>query len=207
MKKCWIGSIVIICFFVINVSARELIEVKLDQCVDGDTAWFIYNNKSSKFRFLAIDTPESTNKIEPYGKEASEFTCNELKKAKKIEIEFDSNSDKQDKYERFLAWIFVDGKLLQEKIINKGYAEIKYIYGEYKYLDSLKIIEKKAQAKKVGIYSNSNTNNTFDYLVITIGIILIVVLFLFNKKYRNKCLTKIKRKTRNKLKNSIKKIH
>ena len=33
-----------------------------------------------------------------------------VKNAKKIEIEYDSNSDKTDKYDRLLVWVFVDGK-------------------------------------------------------------------------------------------------
>ena len=90
MKKVFL--IIFILFFCINVNAKEI--VTLNKCVDGDTAWFNINGEKIKARFLAIDTPESTNKIEPYGKEASEFTCNLLKNAKKIEIEYDENSDK-----------------------------------------------------------------------------------------------------------------
>ena len=74
-----------------NVNAREI--VTLSKCVDGDTAWFYLNEEEIKTRFLAIDTPESTNKIEEYGKEASNFTCDKLTSAKKIEIEYDINSD------------------------------------------------------------------------------------------------------------------
>jgi hypothetical protein len=34
------------CFFIFNnVNASEKIEVKLKKCVDGDTAYFRYNNK------------------------------------------------------------------------------------------------------------------------------------------------------------------
>ena len=119
-----------------NVYASK-IEVKLDKCVDGDTAWFILDNETIKTRFLAIDTPEYTKEIEKYGKEASEYTCTLLTNANKIEIEYDSNSDKLDKYDRHLVWVFVDNKLLQEKLLEKGYANIEYIYGEYKYLDNL----------------------------------------------------------------------
>ena len=34
-----------------------------------------------KVRFLGINTPESTNYVEEYGREASEYTCNKLKNA------------------------------------------------------------------------------------------------------------------------------
>ena len=70
-----------------NVDALEKEEVLFDSCVDGDTAKFIIDCEVQTVRFLAIDTPETvhpTKGKEPYGKEASDFTCNSLKKAKKI---------------------------------------------------------------------------------------------------------------------------
>jgi len=97
MKKI---LIILITLFInigsIYASERQI--VTLNKCVDGDTAWFNLNNETIKTRFLAIDTPESTNKIEEYGKEASSYTCNLLTNASVIEIEYDENSDKTDKY-------------------------------------------------------------------------------------------------------------
>lgn len=134
-----------------NVFALE--KVKFDKCVDGDTAYFIYKGESSKFRFLSIDTPESTSKVEEYGKEASEFTCKELKQAKKIEIEFEKNSTDKDKYDRYLVYVFVDGELLQEKLLYNGLAELKYDKNSYKYEDKLYKAEQHAKDNLIGIYS------------------------------------------------------
>ena len=78
----------------LNVFALD--KVRLDKCIDGDTAYFIYKGDSLKFRFLSIDTPEYTTKKEKYGKEASEYTCKELKQASKIEIEYENKSSKKD---------------------------------------------------------------------------------------------------------------
>ena len=192
MKRLIIAFLLLLTF---NVYARE--EVKLDKCVDGDTAWFIYNDKSSKFRFLAIDTPESTNKIEKFGKEASKYTCDMLKQAKKIEIEFDSNSNKKDKYKRYLAWIFVDNKLLQKEIIKKGYAEVKYIYGDYKYLNELKKEETIAKKNKVGIYSDYENDSIYVSIIL---IIIIVLLLIFSRSYRKKFIRKTKKEISKSLK-------
>lgn len=195
MKKLLL--ILILFNFSINVSAQERIEVQLEKCVDGDTAWFIYNKKSCKFRFLAIDTPESTNQIEPYGKEASEYTCEELKNAKKIEVQFDEQSDKKDKYDRYLAWIFVDNQLLQKKIVEKGYAEIKYIYGNYLYVDGLRKVEQISKKKKIGIFSkNYSSIEKNDIVIYTIAIIIIIILCIFNQKFRKKMIKKIKKATK-----------
>ena len=182
--------------FTITTYAKKL-EVTLDKCVDGDTAWFNLDNERIKTRFLAINTPESTNKIEAYGKEASNYTCNMLTNAKKIEIEYDSNSDKFDKYDRHLVWVFVDDTLLQEKLLEAGLAEIKYIYGDYKYLDELKKIESTAKKNKVGMWSDSKDDYSI-YLII-IGAIIIVLVFIFSKKGRKKILRELKKETKKKL--------
>lgn len=182
--------------FTINTYAKKL-EVTLDKCVDGDTAWFNLDNERIKTRFLAINTPESTNKIEAYGKEASNYTCNMLTNAKKIEIEYDNNSDKFDKYDRHLVWVFVDDTLLQEKLLEEGLAEIKYIYGDYKYLDEIKKVESTAKKNKVGMWSDSKDDYSI-YLII-IGAIIIILVFIFSKKGRKKILRELKKETKKKL--------
>lgn len=182
--------------FTINTYAKKL-EVTLDKCVDGDTAWFNLDNERIKTRFLAINTPESTNKIEAYGKEASNYTCNMLTNAKKIEIEYDNNSDKFDKYDRHLVWVFVDDTLLQEKLLEEGLAEIKYIYGDYKYLDELKKVESTAKKNKVGMWSDSKDDYSI-YLII-IGAIIIILVFIFSKKGRKKIFRELKKETKKKL--------
>ena len=104
-------------------------QIELVKCVDGDTAEF---TKIDKTRFLFIDTPESTTKVEPYGKKAARFVCDTLKNAKEITYEYDG--EQKDRYQRTLAWIFVDGQLLQELVAKEGYVKKYYDYkDQYKY--------------------------------------------------------------------------
>ena len=60
--------------------------VTLEECVDGDTARFrTSSNEVIKARFLAVDTPETvhpTKGVEPFGKDASNYTCTTLTNAK-----------------------------------------------------------------------------------------------------------------------------
>ena len=147
---------VMILIFPIRINASEKIKVTLDRCVDGDTAVFKVKKESKKTRFLGVNTPESVKEnspVEPYGKQASNYTCNKLKKAKKIEIEYDPKSNKEDNYGRILVWVFVDDKLLQKDLVRLGYAEVKYVYNDYLYVDELKKEEQKAKDKKLRIWS------------------------------------------------------
>ncbi|MBP3840710.1 MAG: thermonuclease family protein [Bacilli bacterium] len=136
------------------VFAQSKEKAKLVKCIDGDTAIFKIGKEEEKVRFLAINTPEySRNKKESYGKEASDYTCKKLEKAEKIELEYDPLSEKRDKYGRVLAWVFLDGKLLQEDLVRKGYAEVKYVYKDYLYVEKLERKQEKAIENKIGMWS------------------------------------------------------
>ena len=204
MKKYLIIIVFFLLCFPDICQANEKTTVKFKSCIDGDTANFKMKKEIIKVRFLAIDTPETkhpTKGTEPYGKEASEYTCKRLKEAKKITLEFDSNSDKTDKYNRYLAWVFVDNSLLQNELVKKGYADVKYLYGDYTYTDKLKASLKNAKENKAGMWSE--TSSSFDIqefvmnlkleykILITIVIIVIVGIYLYyDKKARKKALRK-----------------
>lgn len=190
--------ITFVLFFNINVTAKEV--VTLNKCVDGDTAWFNLNDEKIKARFLAIDTPESTNKIEPFGKEASEFTCNLLKNAKKIEIEYDENSDKFDKYDRHLVWVYVDDELLQNLIVKEGYADVKYLYGDYKYTNVLQHSLKEAKENNLNMWKSEENSTTYITIII---ILLIIIFYIFNKSYRKKINKKLKSKIKKEINKKI----
>ena len=134
-------------------------------------------------------TPEYTKEKEPFGKEASEYVCNTLTNAKKIQLEFDDGSDETDKYGRVLAWVYADGKLLQRELVKQGLAEVKYIYGDYAYTDELKELEKEAKAKKLAMWSNETTkeDDTMPYYLSAAGgVVLIIIGTFFAKGKRNK---------------------
>ena len=200
--------------------------VTLDSCVDGDTAKLNIDGQILKFRFIGIDTPESVHpkkKVEPFGKEASEYTCKELKNAKEILVEYEKDN-KKDKYERELAWIWVDDELLQKKIIANGYGQVAYIYDKYKYTLNLCAIQKETMANKIGVWSQKSYKEGYCKNIDTDGIskdiilikndevsidtqnnskgltfIIIVVFILsliFSKSYRKKLLKQAKRKFR-----------
>ena len=178
MKK--ILFIILSFLFIGNVNAEEKFEVILKKCVDGDTAHFIYKGEQIKTRFLAIDTPEYTKEIEEFGKEASEFTCNALEKANVIELEYDSNSDKTDKYDRHLVWVFVDGKLLQDELVKHGLAEVAYLYDDYKYTNDLLKSQEFAKKNKYNLWKDEEINK-FDYFSFIL-MAIVVAIYIFRKK-------------------------
>ena len=188
MKKIVITIGLLLCSFSL-IQGNTKTKVTLAKCVDGDTTHFNIGNEVVKVRYLAIDAPEYTKTKEPYGKEASEYVCNALKEAKTIELEYDDGSDQVDKYGRTLAWVFVDGKLLQKDLVEQGLAEVKYLYGDYAYTEDLKAAEKQAKAKKLNMWGDSEPEDGVNptYFAGTIaGVVLILAGVFVAKGKRNK---------------------
>ena len=96
-------------------SGRVSAEVQLKSHIDGDTSHFYVSGVPSniasggvlKARYLAIDTPESTGRIENYGKTASRFTKEKLTNAYKIMVESDTATWNVDSTgDRALVWVW-----------------------------------------------------------------------------------------------------
>lgn len=99
-------------------------EVKLVYSIDGDTAKFIDPNSktmsdSFNVRFLGIDTPESTFRDDPWGHQASKYTKDKLQNAKTIVLE--AEGARTETYGRYLAFVWVDGVLLNLELVQEAY--------------------------------------------------------------------------------------
>jgi len=87
-------------------------QVSVQTFVDGDTVHFevptdVEPSGVLKARFLAINTPESTGKIEEYGKKASRYTQERLSAATSILIESDNSRWNLDSTGgRYLVWVW-----------------------------------------------------------------------------------------------------
>ncbi|MEB6229074.1 thermonuclease family protein [Staphylococcus xylosus] len=134
----------------------DRIPVELSSKVDGDTAKFIYDGNVQSFRFLLIDTPETKHPRlgkQPFGQEASDRTAELLNNANEIEVEFDVGQ-KQDKYNRYLAYIYVDGEMLNNILVREGLAKVAYVYPpNTRYLTKLENSQEAAKSEKIGIWS------------------------------------------------------
>ncbi len=174
MKKIVKGIFVLLCVLVIIILYLEFsfgdnrrVEVSLDRCVDGDTAWFILNHKKVKVRFLGIDTPEVAHSdgevSQVYSMDAKGYTCHQLNNAHHIYLEYDRKSNRYDKYDRMLAWVFVDDSNLSELLVSNGYAMVKYIYDDYMYVQDLCNVQREAFQKKLGIWSEKEEEYFVNY--------------------------------------------
>lgn len=142
------------------------IPVELVRTIDGDTIKVIYEGEEVNVRYLLIDTPEIDHKepsnTEPFARAATDRN-DELLKSGDVTIEFDV--DKEDQYGRLLAYIYVDGKSVQETLLEEGYARVAYVFEpNTKYVDQFNEAANKAKAAKIGVWERDGyvTNRGFD---------------------------------------------
>jgi len=155
-------------------------KVTLRTCIDGDTAHFdptvstkIGDLSYIKARFYGIDTPESTGKVQPYGRGASKYTKSILKEA-------DENgtivvSTPQDDYgaptpdstgSRYvsLVWVNTEKKdapreelyLLNLMIVQDGWSWVKNVSDVPEYVDTFYAAETQAKNHKLNLFSGED---------------------------------------------------
>jgi len=157
MKKLLIILTIISIILPFRVIAKGLSSdtVTLNNCVDGNSARFMLGLNEIKVKFLGIESEEiikddETDEIN--GSFVSDYVCSTLQSAKKIRIEYEPNIDKEDKYGRIQAWVFVDDVLLQEDLVKNGYARIMYVNDDFTYLERLKEAQSFAKENKLGVW-------------------------------------------------------
>ena len=110
-------------------------KVRFRYIYDGDTAAF-FDEQGNEIdcRFIGVDAPEID---QPGYEEAKAFSNNTLRNAFEIILELDPHSTNHDKYGRILAWVWVDGNLLQEKLVENNLVSIRYLEDNYLYASHL----------------------------------------------------------------------
>lgn len=139
-------------------------EVTVKTFIDGDTTHFhvptsVMESGVLKARYLAINTPETTGKVEEYGKKASEFTREKLSNATSIIIESDTAAWNPDSTgDRYLVWVWyktadmAEYRNLNIEILQNGLA-IANSSAQNRYGSVCMNAIMQARAQKLNVYS------------------------------------------------------
>jgi micrococcal nuclease len=146
---------------------RRLLDAKVTRVVDGDTMKLTIDGKKETVRLLLVDTPESVNpnipEPQPFAIEASNFAKKMLTN-KDVQIELDVSE--RDKYGRLLCYLYIDGKMFNEILLEQGYARVAYVFApNTKYVDQFRAIQDKAREKEIGIWSIENYAQDYGFKV------------------------------------------
>ena len=120
--------------------------------VDGDTILFA---PQMRVRLIGVNAPESVkpdHPVEPFGPESSQFTRDFLAGGT-ARLEFDR--EKLDQYDRFLAYVWVGNRMLNEELLRAGLArwEPNYNYSAEKKA-RFRAAQDEAREADRGIWSN-----------------------------------------------------
>ena len=139
-------------------------QVTVKTYIDGDTTHFlvpetIVAEGVLKARYIAVNTPESTGKIEEWGKAASRFTREKLENAEEIWIESDDAQWNLDSTStRYLVWVWYrpkgeqDFRNLNIELLQEGLA-IANSSAQNRYGDTCMAAIAQARAQKLRVYS------------------------------------------------------
>jgi len=159
-----------------SISKLNLKEAKISRVVDGDT---VELSEGTKIRLIGVNSPESTTRTEPYGKEASNYTKSSLT-GKTVYLEKDVSET--DQYGRLLRYVWIDvpkeitdseikTKMFNAILVENGYAQVSTYPPDVKYRDYFTKYNMDARNAKKGLWtidpngttkgdalSNSNNN-------------------------------------------------
>ncbi|MGN7176922.1 thermonuclease family protein [Paenibacillus sp. FSL R5-0490] len=140
--------------------------VTVGRVVDGDT---IETSDGRKVRLIGVNTPESTTRVEEYGKEASQFTTSELT-GKKVWVQKDVSDT--DRYGRLLRIIWLDipaddmdedeirEKMFNAHLVLNGYAEPSTYNPDVKYSEYFREFGREAREANKGLWALGDEGTT-----------------------------------------------
>lgn len=166
--------IILMMFLSTNVYAEELVaeqieepikhQVELINCTSSSNIWVSLDNKDLRISLIAYDKENGS-----LNKEIDNYICELLSTAKNIEVEYDESVTSLDKYNRTQVWLYVDNTLLQNDLLSKGYGQVNYVTGEYKYLTILCETQKVAISNSLGVWNYEGIKESYCKSGIKVG--------------------------------------
>ena len=127
----------------------------VQRVVDGDT---LLLGTGERVRLIGVDTPETKhpNKpVEHFGREAAAFT-KRLAEGKPVKLEYDqanAHLQHKDRYDRTLAYVFLDDcTLLNSEIIRQGYG-FAYTQFPFSRMEEFRRLEREAREEGHGLWA------------------------------------------------------
>lgn len=157
------------------IESNTFTEARVTRVVDGDTISVSIDGKEYKLRMIGVDTPETVHPNKPvefYGKEASDFTKQQLTD-KTVYLEKDVSES--DRYGRLLRYVWTsrpatnnptDSEIINQmfnaKLVKNGYAQVYTYPPDVKHIPLFIQLQNQARSNNLGLWNQSNKPNTDD---------------------------------------------
>ena len=123
--------------------AKDVDEADVLRVIDGDT---IILEGGQRVRYIGIDTPEEGR---PYYFEAKEEN-ERFVQGKRVRLEYDI--ERQDRYGRTLAYVYVGKVFVNAELVKNGYAMIYTFPPNVKYAKIFLALQQEAREAKRGLW-------------------------------------------------------
>lgn len=117
--------------------------------VDGDT---VELEGGERVRYIGIDTPETVHPRKPVqrmGREASEAN-REFVEGKRVQLEYDI--ERRDRYGRTLAYVWVEEVMVNERLVELGFAQVSTYPPNVRYVDRFLGAQRRARGAGLGLW-------------------------------------------------------
>ena len=114
--------------------------------IDGDT---IECEEVGRVRLIGMDTPESDQR--PYGSQATQALIDLISGSGETRLELDV--ERRDQYERVLAYVRADGRMLNWILVRSGYAIVLTYPPNVQYVDWFTAAQQTAQQESTGLWA------------------------------------------------------
>lgn len=115
---------------------------------DGDSLNVrLDGGKRERVRLIGVNAPELDQR--PWGERARRFTRSMVLERRVV---IEPGAEPRDKYGRLLAYVFIDGRMLNEELLRNGLAVRLTVPPNTRYTERLAAAEQAARAAVIGIW-------------------------------------------------------
>jgi len=138
------------------------IPAQVTSVTDGDTIVVrLESGKEERVRLIGVDTPENTSQVEPFGREAANFT-KERVGGQPVFLETDTSE--RDRFGRLLAYVWfaqpasdneaeVRAKMFNAELLLQGFANVMTVPPNVKYSALFLRLEQEARNARTGLWA------------------------------------------------------
>ena len=142
-------------FWITGCGASFPRETSVRRVVDGDTVQLA---DGRLVRYIGIDTPEMRRRMngrwiedpQPMAHEATGAN-RRLVEGKRVRLEYDVQT--HDRFGRLLAYVYVDGVMVNEELLHQGLAQLLTIPPDVKYVERFRAAAAQARAARRGMWA------------------------------------------------------
>jgi micrococcal nuclease len=136
-----------------QLTPARAVPAYVSRVIDGDTVYVVIGDRPETVRYIGVVTPEMHHPTlgrEPDG-EAAYALNQRLVDGKWVWLVFDV--EQRDRYGRLLAYVWVDGRLVNAELLRLGYAQAATTPPNLRHADYFDSLEREAREQSRGLWA------------------------------------------------------